>query len=100
VGSTSETCSPDSVVVHAEPGYSGPTRAERGEGALVGAGHQSAQWDNSRAGFPIEVHDDGAGSIEVSEHADAAAKADAVAYPQRALTIDLQRLVYVYPSPG
>jgi len=47
---------------------------------LVGVGHQSAQWDNSCAGFSIEVHDGGIGSVEVSEHAHAAAKADALAY--------------------
>jgi hypothetical protein len=45
------------------------------------------------------VHDRGAGSVEVSEHADAAAKADALAYPKLPLTTALQRLVHLICLP-
>ena len=49
-------------------------------------------------GFPIEVHNRGAGSVEVSEDADAAAEADALAYPKLPLATALQMLVHlVYP---
>jgi hypothetical protein len=70
---------------------------------LVRAGHQSAQWDNLRARFPIEVDDGGAVSVEVSEHADALAKADARTYPKVALTAVrrwLVQLVYLPPYLG
>jgi hypothetical protein len=50
-----------------------------GTRALVGAGHQSAQRHNFRADLLIEAHNGSACSAEVSEHADAAAKADTLA---------------------
>jgi hypothetical protein len=68
-------------------------------GRLVGTGHQSAQWDNFRAGFPIEVHDGGAGPVQVAEHAGAAAKAHALANSKLALATALQRLVHLVCLP-
>jgi hypothetical protein len=46
------------------------------------------------------MDDGGPGSVEVSQHADAAAKADALSHPKLMLTVALQRLVYVSPSSG
>jgi hypothetical protein len=57
---------------------------------LVGVGHQSAQWDNSCAGFPIEMHHGGIGSVEVSEYAHAAAKAYALTYAKWAFRTTAQ----------
>jgi hypothetical protein len=48
-----------------------------GKRALVCAGNQSANGDNFCAGLLIERHNGGACSVEISEDADAAAKADA-----------------------
>src|SRR5256886_7136982 len=76
-----------------------PLPSAVGKGMLVGAGHQSAQRDNFRVRFTIEVHDGGVGSVEVPEHADAAAKADALACSELALTTALQGLVHLVCLP-
>src|SRR6478672_2832498 len=70
-----------------------PLRSPVGKGTLVAARHQSAQWDNLRVRFAIQVHYRGAVAIEVSQDADATAKADAFAYPRLALITVLQLLV-------
>jgi hypothetical protein len=74
-------------------------RSRVGGGTLVGTRHQSAQWDNFRAGFPIEAHDGRAGPVEISEHAYAAAKADALAYPKLALATAFQGLGHLVSLP-
>jgi hypothetical protein len=76
-----------------------PLRSPVGKGAVVAAGHQSAQWDNLRPRFAVQAHDRGAVPIEISQDADAAAKADAFAYPRLALFTALQLLVQVVCLP-
>jgi hypothetical protein len=76
-----------------------PLRFPVGRGTLVGAGHQAAQWDNFCAGFLIEAHDGGASSVEVSEHADTAAKADALAHPKWAFRTAAQGVHLVGRMP-
>jgi hypothetical protein len=66
-----------------------------GKRRLVGGGNQSAQWDNFRAGVLIEAHNGGVGPVEVSEHADATAKADTLAYPKLAHTTAVRKLVHL-----
>jgi hypothetical protein len=66
---------------------------------LVGAGDQSAQRDNFRAGFLIEAHNGGVFSVEVSEHADAAAEFYALARPKLALMLAVRRLVHLVWLP-
>src|SRR6476620_7412553 len=87
----------------AEPGLGctsqTPLRSPVGKGAVVAASHESAQWDNLRVRFAIQVHDRGAVPIEVSQDADAAAKADAFAYPRLALITALQLCVQVVCLP-
>src|SRR2546423_4290566 len=93
------------VVFPPESRSTSPPRGRNGGGDVVGkrtlvaAGHQSAQWHNFRAGVRIEAHNGGAGSVQVSEHADAAAKADALAYPKLALRTAVQRLVHLVCLP-
>jgi hypothetical protein len=70
-----------------------------GKWKLVAAGDQSAQRDNSCGGLLIEVHDGGACSVEVSEHADAAAEVYALAYSKLALMPAVQRLVHLVWLP-
>lgn len=66
---------------------------------VVAASHESAQWDNLRVRLAIQVHDRGAVPIEVSQDADAAAKADAFAYPRLMLITALQLLVQLVCLP-
>jgi hypothetical protein len=70
-----------------------------GKRAIVPVGNQSASGDNFCAGLVIEAHNGCVGSVEISEDADAAAKADAVAHPKLALTPAVQRLVHLVCLP-
>jgi hypothetical protein len=67
-----------------------PLRSPVGRCRLIDAGHQSPQWDNFGAGFLIEAHDGRVSSVEVSEHADPAAKADALAHSKWAFRTTAQ----------
>jgi hypothetical protein len=70
-----------------------------GKRRFVRAGNQSASGDNFRACLVIEAHNGRACSPEISEDADAAAKADALARPELGLTTALQRLVHLVCLP-
>jgi hypothetical protein len=69
---------------------------------LVGTGDQSAERDDLRAGFLIEAHHGGVGSVEVSEHAHATAEADARPHPKLTLGTAVHWIVHLVwlPSPG
>ena len=64
-----------------------------GKRTFVAASHQSAQRDNLRARVAVQAHDRGAVPVEVAQDADAAADADAFAYPRLVLITALQLLV-------
>jgi hypothetical protein len=70
-----------------------------GKRTFVRAGNQSASGDNFRAGLVIEAHNGCVCSVEISEDANAAAKADALAHPKLALTSVVHRLVHLVCFP-
>jgi hypothetical protein len=66
---------------------------------LVGGGNQPAEWHDFRVRVLIEAHDGGICSVQVSEYADAVAKADALANAKLALGTAVQRLVHLVCLP-
>src|SRR5437763_10785726 len=67
---------------------------------LVGAGNQTAQRHDFRVVLLIEAHNGRACSVQVSEHADAAAEADTLAHPELGLTAILQWFVHLVCLPS
>src|SRR4051812_35835410 len=66
---------------------------------LIGAGNQTASWHDLRVVLLIEAHHGGVCSVQVSEHADAAAEADTLAHPELGLTAILQWFVHLVCLP-
>jgi hypothetical protein len=66
---------------------------------LVGGGDQPAEWHHFGVRVMIEAHDSGVCSVQVSEYADAVAKADALANAKLALRTAVRRLVHLVCLP-